>query len=234
MFENIKTIRISDQIATQIRHRLLEGKLKTGEKLSTEFELAEQFGVSRASVREALKALEAEGLVERRKNGGTFVRRYSLSRILDSVEFPRKMDHELFADMVEAREKLELQVVELAAQRADVADFLRLEKTLEMMEGDLAAGRSGIQADILFHQCLAGATKNHFLAGLVRSIGQNMKETRERTLTVPGRLSECLQEHRLIYQAVRYGDAELGCRLIQEHLSKVRQTLEILNTTTRE
>ncbi|MFZ5900522.1 MAG: FadR/GntR family transcriptional regulator [Bacillota bacterium] len=225
MFQNVKATRVSDQIVAQLRRLLLEGRLKPGQRLPTETELAEKFAVSRASVREALSVLESEGLVERRKNGGTFLRRYSLHRVLSAVEFPKKLDREMFFDLVEAREKLELQIVELAAARADDLDLLSIRRTLEMMEQDIAAGRSGIEADILFHQRLAVATKNQVLAGLARSIGQMMKETRARTLRVPGRLAACLAEHRAIYEAVRDGDAARGSRLLREHLARVREIL---------
>lgn len=228
MFENVKAQRISDQIAAQVRRLLLEGKLTPGQRLPTETELAEQFDVSRASVREALSILESEGLVERHKNGGTFMRKYSLKRVLGSFQFPQKMDHELFADLIEVREWLEVQIVKLASERAEEEDFLRLRRTLEMMEQDLVAGNSGVESDILFHQCLAVATKNQILAGLVLSIGQLMKETRTRTLSVPGRLEACLEEHRAIYEAVLEHDSARGCRLIQEHLAKVREILNVL------
>lgn len=229
MFQNVKTIRVSDQIATQIRRLLLEGKLKPGQRLPTESELAEKFGASRASVREALSALESEGLLERRKNGGTFLRRFSLNRVLSAVEFPRKLDRELFADLVEARQMLEIQIVELAALRADHQDLQRIERALEIMGEDLAAHRSGLEADILFHQCLAAATKNQVLTGLSRSIGRMMQKTRARTLDVPGRLAQCLKEHREIYEAVRDHDSERGRRLIKEHLALVRQILDELD-----
>jgi len=227
VFESVKTTRISDQIAAQVRRLLLEGKLTPGQRLPTENELAEQFAVSRTSVREALSVLESEGLVERHKNGGTFMRKYSLKQVLSSFQFPPKMDHELFADLVEVREWLEVQIVKLASERAEDEDLLRIQRTLEMMEQDIAAGNSGVESDVLFHQCLAIATKNQILAGLVLSIGQMMKDTRARTLSVPGRLEACLAEHKAIYEAVREHDTERGCRLIREHLAIVR---EILNT----
>ncbi len=229
MFENVKTIRISDQIASQIRNLLLEGKLKPGDRLPTESELTEKFGASRASVREALSALESEGLVERRKNGGTFLRRLSLNRVLNAVEIPRKLDYELFTDLVEARQMLEVQIVELAAARAEDIDLHRIERTLEMMREDIAANRSGIESDILFHQCLAAATKNQVLTGLSRSMGRMMQKTRARTLDVPGRLAECLKEHRDIFEAVRDHDAARGCRLIKEHLALVRQIIDVID-----
>lgn len=229
MFQNVKPIRISDQIATQIRHLLLEGKLKPGERLPTESELAEKFGASRASVREALSALESEGLVERRKNGGTVLRRFSLNRVLSDVEFPRKLDRELFFDLVEARELLEIQIVELATKRADQIDLNRIERALEIMQEDISMNRNGIESDILFHQCLAAATKNQVLTGLSRSIGHMMQKTRARTLAVPGRLNECLNEHQAIYEAVAEHNAELARRLIKAHLSQVRLIMDELD-----
>ena len=228
VFESVKVTRLSDQIVTQLHRLILEGKLRPGQRLPTETELAEKLAVSRASVREALSVLESQGVVERRKNG-TFLRRYSLKRVLDAVEFPRRLDRELFADLVEAREKLELQIVELAAARADELDLLRIERTLAMMEEDLAAGRNGIESDILFHQCLGIATKNQVLAGIARSIGRMMQDTRARTLSIPGRLAACLQEHRAIYEAVRDRDAARGRRLLQEHLDRVREILSSLD-----
>lgn len=229
VFETIKPNRISDQIASQLRQLITAGKLLPGERLPTEPELAKRFSVSRASVREALFLLESEGLVERKKNGGTFIRRYSLTRLLAAVEFPAKMDKELFADLVESRERLELQAVELATYRADEMDFLRLERALEMMEQALQDGNDGVEADILFHQCIAVATKNQILAGLIRSIEKMMQETRSQTLSVPGRMEVCINEHRAIYEAILNRDAPRGMKLMQEHLIKVQEILKTLN-----
>lgn len=230
MFETVKSIRVSDQIASQIRRLILESKIKPGDRLAKETELAAKFGVSRASVREALSVLESEGIVERRKNGGTFFRKYSLNKVLDSFEFPRKLDHEVFEDLVEVREKLELQIVELAAKRATELDILRLERTLELMQEDIETGGNGIEADILFHQCLAVATQNQVLAGVAQSIGRVMQETRILTLRVPGRLEECFEEHKAIYRAVCNRDVEQGCQLIKEHLLRVRLILAEIET----
>ncbi len=232
MFKCIKPTRVSDQIVEQINRLLLKGKLEPGQRLPSEAELAEKFGVSRATVREALSALESDGVVERSKNG-TFIRRYSIHRILDAVDFPRKLDHELFADLLEARMKLELQIIDLACQRADEVDLLKIELALGLMEKDLLSGQVKVESDIMFHQCLAVATKNQVLAGLARSIGQMLKDMRSKTLLVPGRLSVCLQEHRAIYEAIKNRDSELGCKLIQEHLEAVQGILDSLHLETR-
>lgn len=160
MFQNIKSIRVSDQIVSQIQVQIVEGQLAEGQKLPNEQDLAQQFGVSRASVREALSMLESKGVVERHKNGGTFLCKYCLEKILAAIDIPRKLDSELFEDLYEAREILEIRVAELACERADELDFMKIEKTLDMMQTSLEKGDSGIKADILFHQCIAMATKN--------------------------------------------------------------------------
>ncbi len=232
MFKTIKQPRVSDQIVDQIHRLLLTRTLQPGQRLPTEAEMAEEFGVSRSAVREAFSALEIQGIIERRKNG-TFLRQYSLNRILDTVEFPQKLDHELFADLIEARVKLEQQIIDLACERVDETDLLRMESTLSLMEDDLLSGKSGVDADILFHQCLAAATKNQVLAGLGRSIGKMLKDTRMKTLQAPGRLAACLEEHRAIYEAVKRQDSETGRRLIEEHLTVVKDIHSGLNLNTR-
>lgn len=228
MFETVKPTRISDQILAQLRRLILEGKIKPGERLPAETELAKKFGVSRASLREALTVLESEELVERRKNGGTFLRQYSLKEVLDAVEIPSKLDNELFADFIEARERIELQIVELAALRADDVNLLCIERTIELMEQDIAEGLSGVEADILFHQCLGVATKNQILAGMVRSIENLMQETRSKTLSYEGRLKECLKEHKAIFEAIRDHDAERGVAVMKDHLAKVRDIMSLI------
>lgn len=90
MFQSIKAMRVSDQIVNQIQCMVVENKLADGQKLPNETELSQQFGVSRASVREALSILEAKGVLERHKSGGTFVCRYCLEKILAAIDIPRK------------------------------------------------------------------------------------------------------------------------------------------------
>lgn len=223
MFQNIKSMRVSDQIVNQIQSQIVEGRLTERQKLPNETELSQQFGVSRASVREALMVLESKGVVERRKNGGTFLCKYCLEKILSAIDFPRKLDSEMFDDLYEAREILEIKVGELACQRADNLDLMKMEKTLSMMQESLDRGDSGIKADILFHQCMAMATKNQIIAGIVRSLGTTMKDMRIRTLAYPGRLAQCLKEHRAIYNAIKEKDSRKCAGLLRQHFSAVAQ-----------
>lgn len=230
MFQAIRSMRVSDQIVNQIQSMIVEGKLAEGQKLPNETELSQQFGVSRASVREALSMLESKGVVERHKNGGTSLCRLCLEKILAAIDIPRELDSELFEDLYEAREILEIKVGELACQRADSLDLMKIEKTLFMMQQSLERGESGIKADILFHQCIAMATKNQVIAGLVRTLGTTMEDMRLKTLTYPGRLATCLQEHRAIYQSICERDSAKCTKLMKEHFGAVAKIRSELNS----
>ena len=199
----------------------MDGKLEQGDKLPGETELSLQFGVSRASVREALSILESHGIVERHKNGGTFLCKLCLEKILEEIDLPRKPDAEMFEELYEARKLIEINTAELACTRADEFDFSKMEKTIEMMQESLETGDSGIEADILFHQCIAAATKNTVLAGIIQSMGNMLKERRKVTLMYQGRLEACLEEHRNIYHAIRERDVTRCTALLEEHFNAV-------------
>lgn len=230
MFQNIRAMRVSDQIVNQIQCQIMEGKLNEGQKLPNETELSQQFGVSRAPVREALSMLESKGVVERHKNGGTFLCKFCLEKILAAIDIPHKPDSEMFEDLYETREIFEIKVAELACQRADELDFIKIEKTIDMMQTSLENGDSGIKSDILFHQCIAMATKNQVIAGIVRSLGTTMEDMRIKTLAYPGRLAKCLEEHKNIYLAIKDRDSELCCELMRKHFGAVAAIRSALNS----
>ncbi|MVB13116.1 HTH-type transcriptional regulator LutR [Caprobacter fermentans] len=230
LFQSIRTMRVSDQIVSQIQCQIVEGKLTEGQRLPNETDLSKQFGVSRASVREALSVMESKGIVERHKNGGTFLCRFCLETILKAIDIPRKPDIEMFEDLYEARELLEIKVAELACRRADELDLMKIERTLCLMQESVDHNDSGIDSDILFHQCIAMATKNQVIAGMVRSLGTTMKEMRVRTLAYPGRLAKCLQEHRDIYLAIKNRDEKVCCSLMEQHfgeVAKIRAAMQL-------
>jgi len=229
VFQSIRTVRVSDQIIQQMQRQIVSGKLEPGQRLPTETELAQQFGVSRSSVREALTILESKGVLERHKSGGTFLCRFCLEKILAAIDIPRKPDSEMFEDLYEARELFEVRVAGLACSRADDLDLMKIEKTLEMMRKSLREGDSGIEADVLFHQCIAGATKNQVIAGIVRSFGNMLREMRVKTLAYPGRLKKCLEEHREIYRAIRDRDSARCCTLMKQHFDAVAKIRSAMN-----
>lgn len=227
MFASVKTSRVSDEIVAQIHQMLMDGRLGPGDRLVPEVEMAEQMGVSRASVREALSILESQGIVERRKSGGTYIRRYSLQATIDALSACPKSDKEMFSDFIEARELLELSVLKLAVDRGDQRTYRLVESALKVMEEVIAKGASAVEADILFHQAIAACAQNAVLVSLVKTLNSMLQDMREKTLAYPGRLPECLEEHRNIYEAVRSRDLKRARQEMINHFNKVK---DILNT----
>jgi GntR family transcriptional regulator, transcriptional repressor for pyruvate dehydrogenase complex len=220
MFKNIKINRISDEISFQIKQMVLKNELQSGNKLPTELELAEMFSVSRTAVREALCSLEAQGLIERKKSGGTVIKQFTANKILESIIFAPKNDLQMFADFMEARKVLESQIVVLAIERSQVEDLELIQQSLSNLEVEIIQKGNGVESDIMFHLSLAACTHNQVLISVIKSISDMLRTNREKTLQYPGRLLECLKEHRAIFAAIKSKHTIEAQRLIVFHLDQ--------------
>ncbi|HBE79458.1 MAG TPA: hypothetical protein DDW65_17035 [Firmicutes bacterium] len=199
---------------------VLKNELQSGNKLPTELELAEMFSVSRTAVREALCSLEAQGLIERKKSGGTVIKQFTANKILESIIFAPKNDLQMFADFMEARKVLESQIVVLAIERSQVEDLELIQQSLSNLEVEIIQKGNGVESDIMFHLSLAACTHNQVLISVIKSISDMLRTNREKTLQYPGRLLECLKEHRAIFAAIKSKHTIEAQRLIVFHLDQ--------------
>ena len=178
----VKKTRVYEAIVEQLTALILEGEIKPGEKLPSERELCEQFGVGRNSVREATRSLESARLVETKQGEGTFVTAQPealLPMISEKVSSDAESGiHHLF----EARMVLEPQIAALAAERATAAELTMLEDTIQRQHDAIEGGRLGLREDTEFHLGLAEAAKNQFLHHLLSSLLNSLSEMRERSL----------------------------------------------------
>ena len=178
----VKKTRVYEAIVDQLTSLILEGVIVPGEKLPSERELCEQFGVGRNSVREATRSLESARLVETRQGEGTFVTANPVSMvhvISDKVSSDAESGiHHLF----EARMILEPQIAALAAERVTEAELEKLEDTLRRQHDEVEGGGLGLREDTEFHLGLAEAAKNQFLHHLLSSLLNSLIEIRERSL----------------------------------------------------
>jgi GntR family transcriptional repressor for pyruvate dehydrogenase complex len=224
--ERLPSLGIKERVAGQLRGLIEAGSLQAGEQLPSERELAEQLGVSRSTVREAVQFLGALGLVEIRHGSGTFVRSDGdlPSEWLQWTRRHRVEVHEL----LEVRRGLEAVAAELAAERSH--DLEAMEAALADMEAAVD-GRDVpglVEADLSFHTALAAASGNTALRHLTESLGRELLRERGAIWNEPGRPERSLREHRRIYEAVRAGDA-LGARTaLVDHLHSVEQDVDVL------
>src|SRR5918996_1817379 len=138
----IKSTRIYEEIVRQIKAMIAEGRLKSGDQLPPERDLAEKFLVSRTSVREALRALESVGLIDIRPGEGTFVREVSVDALVEPLALVLLAQRAMIEELFEARRLLEPAIAGLAARRASKDEIQEMERTLEAQAREIEQGRT--------------------------------------------------------------------------------------------
>lgn len=206
-------------LAERIREHATESDLRAGARLPAERALAEQLGVSRASLRQAIVALEVQGLVEVRHGGGTYLRRDGLQPApLDEVLERRRR----LPDILDAREALEVKIAMLAAERRSPGDLAQIEAALVTMAAATRAGQRAEQGDADFHGAVTAAAHSEVLARMMAELAPEIALTREESLGQPGRPAQSLAQHRAIAEAVAAGEPARAAEAMLAHLSSVR------------
>jgi GntR family transcriptional repressor for pyruvate dehydrogenase complex len=226
MYKVVQTSRLYQQIVQQIEDSILKGDLKEDAQLPAERELAQQFGVSRTAVREALKTLREKGLVEAYAGRGTFVTneaarsmRHTLDRVI------RSATSEGAVHLVEVREILEPEIAALAAQRADEDGRSAMRESIVAM--DAAHDAEGfIEGDLDFHLALAEAAGNPLILSLIDSIVGLLREQRMRTYHIGGGPERGQYHHKRILEAIECGDPQGARDAMCAHLRQVREDSE--------
>ncbi|HEX8102291.1 MAG TPA: FadR/GntR family transcriptional regulator [Solirubrobacteraceae bacterium] len=214
-----------ERIAERLTRDICDGALREGERLPAERELARRLGVGRASVREAIAALQLQGVVETRPGAGSFV-------VPDARERLRGDEpvHDASPSaMLEARAAIEPSIVRLAAQRAQPDPLA--EELMAAMDGE-PDGAAWNRADRLFHRQLAAMTGNPVLLAVADSIAALMDQPlwqrlRDESVAVPGRMALHAAEHRLIYEAIVAGDADAAAFYASRHIERVRRYMTL-------
>jgi len=217
----IKSTRIYQEIVRQVKAMIAEGKLKGGDRLPPERDLAEKFVVSRTSVREALRALESLGLVEIRPGEGTFVRQVSIESLIEPLALLMVSQREAIGELFEARRLLEPSLAALAADRATPEEIQEMERILEEQAREVAAGRTGLVQDAQFHTAIGVAAHNRAITRIAHAIMDLLTQSREESLNTPGRPTRSHEDHRRVLTAIERRDAESARRAMLEHLAAV-------------
>jgi DNA-binding FadR family transcriptional regulator len=224
MYQTIQPSRLFEQMAGQIRERILHNDIQIGERLPNEHELAEQFGVSRTVVREAMKTLEKEGLVQVQPGRGTFVIYGTEQAIKDSlnnlIRFEQSSD---WSSLTEVREILEPAIAALAAERADPQHIESLIKAVNTMDEFMEDADAYINADNDFHLLLAKATGNTLLICLVEPIVGLLTEQRKRIFVTRGGPQRGQQHHKAILEAIQRHNSKAARQACLEHLEQINQ-----------
>ena len=217
----VKSTRIYEEIVRQIKGMIAEGRLKSGDQLPPERDLAEKFLVSRTSVREALRALESVGLIEIRPGEGTFVREVSVEALVEPLALVLLAQREMIGELFEARRLLEPVIAGLAARRASREEVQEMERILDEQAKEIAAGNTGLAQDAAFHAAIATAAHNRAITRIVHAVMDLLAQSREEAISTPGRPTRSHEDHRRVLDAIRGGDAAAAERAMQDHVVAV-------------
>jgi GntR family transcriptional repressor for pyruvate dehydrogenase complex len=217
--------RLSHEVADQIKTLIRGEKLKPGDKLPSEMELTRLFGVSRPTVREAVKTLVSQNIIEIVRGRGTFVSQTpGISSDPLGLEFISAGD--LHLSLIEARLLLEPPVAQLAAEKAEAADIERIAGHVHEMEDIVEHHRVDVTSELEFHRSIAEATKNPVIMRIVPVIMDSIVKTYKDAPRTSEDHRQALDEHRHIFEGIRAGDPEAAFAAMRRHLSNsYRRTL---------
>jgi len=227
-FEPIQPYRMANEIVRSVSTMILDGKLAPGTQLPVERELADQFKVSRPTLREAIHVLEALGLVEVRPGGGTYVSQEPTALPSGLLENMLRRDQKLVFELLETRREFESRNAELAAEHGTPEDFQRLDECLEAMTADVDTGHNELRHDIAFHLGIAEATQNRVRLFITTSMllahAEILGDTRDQMVKHDKDVvGDFLREHRAISMAIKGREIDHAGEAMREHLDAAFQ-----------
>lgn len=221
-FEAVRKNKVYEEVARQIE-RLILKKLKPGDKLPSERELAEMLQVSRSSIRDAIRGLELRGVVEPRQGAGTIVCEVSAESLGNPFANALKRRRELVSELLDFRKMLEPPLAARAAMHASPDEIAEMEEILQRQEAKLSRGETTIAEDAEFHYSVALASGNTVVLKVLDILMDLLRETRERSLQVEGRPRKSLVGHQRILSAIKRQDAESANAAMRRHIEDVEE-----------
>jgi len=219
VFEAIPRNKVYQAVARQLERRITE-ELKPGDLLPPERQLVEMLGVSRGSVRDAIRSLELMGLLEPRQGVGTVVcspGAAPANPLAKALLEKRK----LVAELIDVRKMIEPPLAGRAALRASREELADMEDILVRQEEEVRGGELGIDEDSEFHYSIALASNNSAILKVVDVLMDLLRETREHSLQGEGRQEKSLAGHRQILSALKRGDAAAAEAAMRRHLQEI-------------
>ncbi len=221
----IDRISVAETVAKHILERIESGAYQQGEPLPTEKEFTELFGVGRSSVREALRALQSLGVIEKRQGNGTFVKSASVSRE-SCFHIANVLQRYSIIELSEARKIIEEQTAALSAQNASPEHIAAMREANERLRENIACGDRGavVELDFQVHRAVAEGAGNMFLVEMLDMLLEIVEEFNEEVLTRE-KVEIALHFHDEIIERIAAADAKGARRLMSEHLTDVHQRI---------
>ena len=222
--EAIPRNRVFTRVAEQLQTHILT-QLKPGDMLPPERELVRRFGVSRSSIRDAIRSLEAVGLLEPRQGIGTVVRDLSSGAVVGPLAGVLLRKHEIINELLDVRMIIEPALARRAALHAAAGHIAEMQAILNRQQEKIRLGEPATEEDAAFHYTIALAAHNSVMLKLTHVLMDSLREMRERSLQLEDRQVKSLAGHRRILDALRQGDAAAAEAAMRRHLSEIEKII---------
>lgn len=221
---------VSDMIVDDIRGDIVRQKLRAGDRLPSERELAEHYGLSRIPVREALKTLAQMGLVETLHGKGTFIKAPDATPLIDSFLQPMFTGTQAVLDLVALRKLIESQAAKDAATHRTEAELAEIRALEQVCREELAYIPQGMaepfqKADYAFHLAIARASGNRLFSRFLETIEKTLRihQTSNLSGDVQASINNIKRCHATVVEAIAAGDADAAGKAMEEHLAYVEK-----------
>lgn len=217
----VRRRRLYEDVVQQLQSLIASGRLEPGDQLPSERALADQLAVSRTSVREALRILEARGMLEARPGQGLFVRGRRTEEIVSILAAYLVRERESFLEVLDVREALERKAAERAALLATHKDLDALKAAVVAMQEEVLEGKLALDSDTEFHRALGAASRNEVLSQMLDTVLGLMTQRRREVFNESYGGILMLHQHAGIYRAIKNRDARLAGELVSTHLREL-------------
>ena len=222
--ETIPRNRVYTKVAEQLQAHIID-ELKPGDMLPPERELVHMFGVSRSTIRDAIRRLETVGLLEPRQGIGTVVRDISADAVVAPVAGVLLQKRKNINELLDVRMIIEPALARRAALHASPEQIEELANLLDRQEQKISQGELATEEDSNFHFTIALAADNSVMLKLVHVLMDSLHELRERSLEVGGRQPKSLAAHRRVLEAIKQGDAAAAEAAMRRHVLEVQKLI---------
>jgi GntR family transcriptional repressor for pyruvate dehydrogenase complex len=216
---------LPDRIAERLVSLIAERKLRPGDKLPSERDLAAMMQVSRPSLREALRSLAMMKIVEIRHGSGTFVASLRPERLVEHFDYVFSLDDSTFAQVLAARAMLEPSLAAAAAQNATEAELAAIGACMERAASSVHDPKLFLEADFELHQLITAAVHNQIIARFMSTLGRLGFASRMRTVALKGVREQSLKDHQAIVDALFRRDPETAASIMQKHIKNISKSL---------
>ncbi len=214
-----------EQIITVLQNYIIDGNLKPGAPIPPERQLASQLGVSRFSLREALRVAQTQGLIEISRGRRPRVTKPSAAAAASVISLTLRRSGKVLLDLIEARQALECQIAKLAAVRAQQSHIAAIQQTIEAMEQNKNNLTLCVEKDVEFHNILVEASGNKVFEIMLAPLSELLRKSRKETMRANG-VQRAIVGHKLLLSAIIEKDSDKAAEAMYRHLEMAQEDLE--------